>query len=271
MQRNRISVRKFLGALAAAAVLYFGLGALLHYVVFPEEEPPAWAYGRSGFSFETPTGERFRLIHGPIETGGEFSEAHFDLLPGGHAGRPHVHPHQEERFEVLSGSLTALVGDEERVVSAGEILVVPPGTPHQPFNRGDIEMRSIARITPAGKLGLFFGQLSGLGFKPTFLQTMLFVQAYDVYPATPPPAVVRVMSFLLAPTARLVGYRSFYPEYAKRFLGSAAQQGAQLTSASRVVQYRRWGSLRSPAALAAWRRDSVVYHRGQRAPHRPRF
>jgi len=226
MQRPRISVRKFLGALAAAAVLYFGLGALLHYVVFPEEEPPAWAYGRSGFSFETPTGERFRLIHGPIETGGEFSEAHFDLLPGGHAGRPHVHPHQEERFEVLSGWLTALVGDEERVVSAGEILVVPPGTPHQPFNRRDIEMRSIARITPAGKLGLFFGQLSGLGFKPTFLQTMLFVQAYDVYPATPPPAVVRVMSFLLAPTARLVGYRSFNPEYAKRFLGSAAQGAA---------------------------------------------
>jgi mannose-6-phosphate isomerase-like protein (cupin superfamily) len=232
MQQPRISAKKFLGALAVAAVLYFGLGAFLHYVVFPEQEPPEWAYSRAGFSFESPTGERFQLIRGPIETGGEFSEGHFDLRPGGHAPRPHVHPHQEERFEVLSGSLTALVGDEERVVSAGETLVVPPGTPHQPFNRGDVEMRSIARITPAGKLGLFFGQLSGLDSKPTFLQMMLFVQAYDIYPATPPPAVMRVMSFLVAPTARLVGYRSFYPEHAKRFLESAAQQDGMRRPAS---------------------------------------
>jgi hypothetical protein len=86
-------------------------------------------------------------------------------------------------------------------------------------------MRSIARITPAGKLGLFFGQMSGLDFRPGFLQMMLFVQAYDAYPASPPPTVMRAMSFLLAPTARLVGYRSFYPEYAERFLRPAAQQG----------------------------------------------
>jgi mannose-6-phosphate isomerase-like protein (cupin superfamily) len=234
MQGRRIAGRRVAGALAAAAVLYFGLGTLFHYVVFPEEEPPAWAFARSGHSFETPTGERFRLIRGSIETGGEFSEAHFDLVPGGHAARAHIHPHQEERFDVLSGSLTALVGDQERVVLPGDTLVVPPGTPHQPFNRGDVEMRSIARITPAGKLGLFFGQLSGLGFKPSFLQMMLFVQAYDVYPATPPPAVVRVISFLLAPTARLVGYRSFYPQYAKRFLGPAAQQGAAADEPQRV-------------------------------------
>ena len=226
MQGRRISGRKVAGLLAAMAVLYFGLGALFHYVVFPEEEPPEWAYAKPGFTFETPTGERIQLIRGPNETGGEFAEVHFDVAPGGNAARAHIHPHQEERFEVLSGSLTALVGEKEKVVLAGETLVVPPGTPHQPFNRGDVEMRSIARITPPGKLGLFFGQMSGLDFKPTFLQMMLFVQEYEVYPVNPPPAVVRVMSFLLAPTARLVGYRSFYPECAERFLHPAAQQGA---------------------------------------------
>jgi hypothetical protein len=76
--------------------------------------------------------------------------------------------------------------------------------------------------------------MSGLDFKLTFLQMMLFVQAYDVYPVSPPPAVVRVISFLLAPTARLVGYRSFYPEYAERFLGSAAQRGAAADAAQRA-------------------------------------
>jgi mannose-6-phosphate isomerase-like protein (cupin superfamily) len=234
MQGRRISGRRVAGALAAATVLYFGLGALLHYAVFPEEELPEWAYPGPGFAFETPTGERIQVIRGAIETGGAFEEGHLDIAPGGYAARAHIHPHLEERFEVLSGSLTALVGDEEKVFSAGETLVVPPGTVHQPFNRGDVEMRSITRITPAGKNKPLFGQLSGLGNKLTFLQMMLFVQAYDIYPASPPPAVVRVISFLLAPTARLVGYRSFYPEYAERFLGSAAQQGAAADAAQRA-------------------------------------
>ena len=223
MKGQRVSLRRVGVGVAAAIVVYFGLGALLHYVVFPEEPPPEWAHGKPGFAFETPTGERIEVIRDTLETDGEFAEVNFDIAPGGFVAMPHIHPHVEERFEVVSGSLTALVGSEERVVSAGETLVVPPGTPHQAFNRGDVEMRSIARITPPGNGDIFFGQLRGLDYKPSFLQMMLFVQAYDAYPASPPPVVVRTMSFLLAPTARLVGYRSFYPEYAERFLKSAAQ------------------------------------------------
>lgn len=225
MQRSRISAKEVTLALVTLLVLYFGLGAMLHYVVFPEGEPPDWAYPRSGFSFETPTGEKIRVIKSRVETGGELAQVHFDLLPGGHAPREHIHPHQEESFHVLSGSLTAMVNGKEKVASAGETIVIPPGTPHQPFNRGSVEMRSLAEIRPAGKLGLFFGQVIGVGPKPSFLQMMLFVRAYDVYPANPPPALTRVLSFLLAPTARLVGYKSFYPEYAERFLRSAAQPG----------------------------------------------
>src|SRR5262245_9045501 len=93
------------GALAAAVIAYFGLGALLHYVVFPEEEPPDWAYARAGFSFETPTREKTELLRGGVETGGEFSEAHVTVAPGGQPARAHIHPHQEERFEIQSGSL----------------------------------------------------------------------------------------------------------------------------------------------------------------------
>jgi hypothetical protein len=144
------------------------------------------------------------------------------MLPGGYVAREHVHPHQEERFRVLEGSLVALVNGEERVVTAGETVVVPPGTPHQLFNRGNVEMRSISEVRPAGKLPLLFPQMAGVGGKPSFLQMMLFLQEYDSYPAKPPPALMRPLSFLLAPTARLAGYRSFYAEYARR---SAAVQG----------------------------------------------
>ncbi len=226
MQRSHVSGKRVALVLVTLVVLYFGLGAMLHYVVFPEEEPPDWAYPRSGFAFETPTGEKMVVMRSGVETGGEFAQAQFNLIPGGHVAREHIHPYQEERFQILAGSLVAVVDGREKVVSAGETLVVPPGTRHQLFNRSDVEKRSLAEIRPAGKLGLFSGQMTGLDFKPSFLQVMLFLQEYEVYPANPPPALLRVLSFLLAPTARLVGYRSFYPEYAERFLRSAAQQGA---------------------------------------------
>ena len=66
MQRSRISGKKVVLALSTLLVLYFGLGTTLHYVVFPEGEPPDWAYAKSGFAFETSTGERFRLVRSAV-------------------------------------------------------------------------------------------------------------------------------------------------------------------------------------------------------------
>jgi mannose-6-phosphate isomerase-like protein (cupin superfamily) len=215
MQRSDVSWKRVALMLAAFAALYFGVGLVLHNVVFPEPEPPAWAYPSSGASFETPTGERFTTLVSAAETNGEFIRVDHRILPGGHVAREHVHPNQEERFRVLDGSLVAVVDGEERIVSAGETVVVPPGTPHQLFNRGEVEVRLLSEVRPAGKLSLFFRQMAGVGGKPSFLQMTLFLQEYESYPAKPPPALLRPLSFLLAPTARLFGYKSFYPEYAK--------------------------------------------------------
>jgi quercetin dioxygenase-like cupin family protein len=56
---------------------------------------------------------------------------------------PHLHPAQEERFEVLEGAMTACVGaDDAREVPAGETLVIPTGTRHQMWNAGS----SVARV-----------------------------------------------------------------------------------------------------------------------------
>ncbi len=215
MRGFRKSARTVGLALVSLIVLYFAIGLVLHHLVFPESEPPAWAYPTTGASYVTPNGERFTTLVAASETNGEFVRVDHRIAPGGFVAREHVHPHQEERFQLLEGSLTVRVNGEERLVSAGETVVIPAGTPHQLFNRGDVEVRSISEVHPAGRLSLFFRQMAGVGGKPSFLQLMLFLQEYEVYPATPPPALLRPLSFLLAPTARLFGYRSFYPEYAK--------------------------------------------------------
>lgn len=54
-----------------------------------------------------------------------------DTLPAGEGrGREHVHPAQTESFVVVSGSYTLVVAGEERVLSPGDEVSVPPGTPH---------------------------------------------------------------------------------------------------------------------------------------------
>jgi len=51
---------------------------------------------------------------------------------GGHAhGMPlHVHPEQEERLQVLAGTLLLLVGGRELTIGPGDRAAIPAGTPH---------------------------------------------------------------------------------------------------------------------------------------------
>src|ERR1700712_3333246 len=57
----------------------------------------------------------------------------------GAKGRRHRHPHQEETFVVLAGTLTMYLGEPpERVnVSRGGLIHVEAGTPLQTVNHGD--------------------------------------------------------------------------------------------------------------------------------------
>jgi mannose-6-phosphate isomerase-like protein (cupin superfamily) len=47
----------------------------------------------------------------------------------------HRHPYAEV-FVVLEGQATFTLGDQRRVVAAGEVAVVPAGVPHQFVNSG---------------------------------------------------------------------------------------------------------------------------------------
>jgi mannose-6-phosphate isomerase-like protein (cupin superfamily) len=67
----------------------------------------------------------------------------------------HTHPYVEVVF-TLEGTATMTVGDEERQVTAGSIVVVPANTPHRFVNTGATVLRQI-----------------DIHASPTFLQTNL--------------------------------------------------------------------------------------------------
>jgi quercetin dioxygenase-like cupin family protein len=60
----------------------------------------------------------------------------------GAAGKRHRHPHQEETFLVLSGTLSMYVGEppERRDVQAGSLIHIAARTPLQSVNHGDADL-----------------------------------------------------------------------------------------------------------------------------------
>ncbi len=101
------------------------------------------------------------LLRTGEETDGELLE--MEASYSGEAGMPpsHLHPSQEERFEILEGSMRTNIGNEGRVYEAGEVFQVPAGTPHQMAAQGPARMRW--EVRPALRTAEFFERLYGEG------------------------------------------------------------------------------------------------------------
>jgi quercetin dioxygenase-like cupin family protein len=84
------------------------------------------------------TGEKVIFLESTRDTGGELLRFEY-VLPPRFSIPGHVHPHQEERHEILSGTLRGRVGGRERSYSEGESAVGPPRVPHAWRNASDRE------------------------------------------------------------------------------------------------------------------------------------
>ncbi len=70
--------------------------------------------------------------------------------PGGSPPPKHLHPSQDEHFEVLEGELHTRVDGNSRTVKAGETIDIPRTAVHQMWNPGD----ATARVTWTTSPGL---------------------------------------------------------------------------------------------------------------------
>ena len=61
----------------------------------------------------------------------------------------HVHPHQEERITVVSGSVRSRSGAADRVLSPGDTVVSPPGEPHTVGPAGNEDVEMVVELRPA--------------------------------------------------------------------------------------------------------------------------
>lgn len=125
----------------------------------------------------------------------------------------------------MRGTLTLIWNGKERVLNPGDSLTVPGGDSHQPLNNDTTELVTISWVRPAAKHDLMLGQTHGFLTERIiprskwefFLQAMLFVDYYGTYTAEIPVRVQKILSFLIAPTARLTGYKTWRPEYSMKW------------------------------------------------------
>lgn len=106
-------------------------------------------------------GFRLRLVRTAPDTGGELLEMEASYPGTGGMPPEHMHPRQEETFEVRDGAMRTIIDGVERTYRAGESFVVPAGTPHQMAAEGPARVRW--EVRPALRTAEFFERLYGDG------------------------------------------------------------------------------------------------------------
>ena len=137
--------------------------------------------------------------------------------PGGAYPPAHLHPAQDEHFEVRQGRLNVRMDGREQVYTAGQSFDVPRGTPHTMRNGGDEDAVLVWEVRPALKTPAFYQTLAALEARgqtspngqPNILQVAVLMQEYraEFIPVVPRP-LYWLLLHVLAPLARWRGYRA---------------------------------------------------------------
>ena len=169
------------------------------------------------------TGERIVFRKRASDTGGALLEMTFYMAPGGSLAAAHLHPNQEERFEVNGAPVMFRVNKQERLYQPGEVIVVPKGTPHVWWNPSLAEATTLVQLRPALNAETFFETFFGLAADgkvnakglPNPLQMAVLARAFRREMQLPPPQgwVLGLLAVALAPIGRLLGYRARYEKY----------------------------------------------------------
>ncbi|MBA4853790.1 cupin domain-containing protein [Emticicia sp. BO119] len=170
------------------------------------------------------TGEKVTFLATAADTDGKYLRFRLNVKPQGFVTVNHVHPSQDEKFEMKKGKLKVLVGKKEFFLIPGETTLIPKGIGHQWWNESpDEEAEMEVEFTPAGNMETFLEQYYGLCNEgkcdakgtPAFMQIMSFGNEYELFVSGPPIGVQRVMSAVLGSIAHLMGYKKYYAQYAR--------------------------------------------------------
>lgn len=166
--------------------------------------------------FNPVTGQRMVFRETSASSGGEVLRVESTHPTSPRAEPVHIHPFQQSSFEVLDGQLRVSIDGEERVLQAGESLIIPAGAPHTFWNASGDTARSMQEFRPALNTEEFFEEYFALAASgelkpdgsPTLLRIAVMLPRFSgvMRPASPPWPILRAICAVLAPIARWRGY-----------------------------------------------------------------
>ena len=168
------------------------------------------------------------LVHDPVrrqryrfDRAGDVLRVDVWIDPGGEVPE-HLHPEQEERFEVRSGLVRFTVDGVKRDAGPGERLAAVPGVRHRFENVGDGEARMLVEVEPALDMQGFLEDAAELAREGKYtrrglprgpraaLEGAVFAHGYRQTTVLTSPMMVvqRPLLAVLAWIGRRLGYRA---------------------------------------------------------------
>jgi quercetin dioxygenase-like cupin family protein len=191
---------------------------------------------RPGDVLEHPAfGVRITFLETAEQTNGDLLRVEV-VLPPHFSMSEHVHPRQEERHQVLSGTLRARVAGQQRDYYAGEQAVGPPGVPHAWRNPSDHEsLRIVSEHRPVLHMELMLEAGSAIardfatnkkGALKHLLRMAVLMDEIKTDFYFTGLAMRSLMALLvgLAPVGRLLGFRTHDEEHERANAESRQQR-----------------------------------------------
>jgi quercetin dioxygenase-like cupin family protein len=167
------------------------------------------------------TGERVEFLQTAEDTEGGLLQILLHSKPSGYVGPALIHPIQEVRFEVRSGTLRIKLDEDEQLLAVGQECLVPRNTPHVWWNGSDDELITLMEFRPALQMEDFFTSLFALARAgktnrqgvPNILQSAVMARKYryEVFLAKPSVKTQKRLYNSIAWLGILLGYHADHP------------------------------------------------------------
>jgi mannose-6-phosphate isomerase-like protein (cupin superfamily) len=209
-----------LASLGILIVTYLTLAALVHSWILPVGVPRDF-FPREGDTFlDESSGEKATVVK--REAGMSWIRA--TVAPSGSGPPAHVHTGFDERIVLVEGRTTAVIQGTEVHFEPGDTMHFPRGATHRFFN-GTRETATIEHPPESEEafpdtLVLCLSQIWGmtndqrfLARRSMLLQMSVWAPFCDTWDSEAPIWLQKAAFLLIAPTARLLGYRPAYAAY----------------------------------------------------------
>ncbi len=168
------------------------------------------------------SGDEFEFLETAADTNGDRVTLKATVRSKGQLVPKHFHVLQDETYEVVSGQLTIILGDKTTVLQVGDKATLPKNIPHNHYNDNGDPVIYKHTVEPALDFDYFIENLVGLAAdgksnngRYGLVQELVTLKYLDgtTYLADLPLGIQKIMMNIIAPVARLFGYRALYKKY----------------------------------------------------------